>query len=119
MDVVYERVGHFHGNQIVCIINHNTVTGYKQKSVVHFTYICKIHHTFSVVSSLSNACPQPESALTHLRGVRVNLYRAQLLWILCTVILMGWYIQSSRKKSILEIFVDQIMLKAAALISYF
>ena len=32
---------------------------------------------------------------------------------------MGWYIQSSRKKSILEIFVDQIMLKAAALISYF
>ena len=58
-----------------------------QTNITSALNVCKIHHKFSVISSLSNACPQPES---HLRGVRVNLYGAQSLWILCTVILMEW-----------------------------
>ena len=73
---------------LVYTISHKTITGYRTKITSTF-HVCIIHHKLSVVSSLSNACPQPEPALSHLRGIRANLYVARLLWILCTVILMN------------------------------
>ena len=49
-------------NLFVYIISHITITGYKTKTTSAF----KVHHKLSVVSSLNNACPYPEPALTHL-----------------------------------------------------
>ena len=43
------------------IIWHSTITGHKTKTTRHLLYT-----TNFVVSSLNNACPQPESVLTHL-----------------------------------------------------
>ena len=61
MDVVYERVGNFHGNQCVCLhYQPHNITGYKTKTTSAL-------HASIMVSSLNNACPYPEPALTHLR----------------------------------------------------
>ena len=60
-------------NFVVYIISHITITGYQTKTTTAL-HAFKIHHKLSVVSSLNNACPYPEPALTHLsRGV-INLH---------------------------------------------
>ena len=63
MDIVYDRVGCFHGNQLVCLHyqphNNNRIQNKKHQCTSCFQNI-------SVVSSLNNACPYPEPALTHL-----------------------------------------------------
>ena len=51
-------------NLFVYIISHIT-TGYKTKTTTAL-HAFKIHCKLSVVSSLNNACPYPEPALTHL-----------------------------------------------------
>ena len=51
-------------NLFIYITHHDTTIGYKTKTTSTF-HFCKMHHKFSVVSSLNNACPQPEPALTH------------------------------------------------------
>jgi len=53
-------------NFLVYIISHITITGYKQKPLLHFM-LSKYAINSSVVSGLNNACPYPEPALTHLR----------------------------------------------------
>ena len=52
-------------NLFVYIISHITITGYKTKTTTAL-HAFKICHKLSVVSSLNNACPYPEPALTHL-----------------------------------------------------
>ena len=52
-------------NFLVYIISHITITGYKTKTTTAL-HAFKIHHKLSVISSLNNACPYPEPALTHL-----------------------------------------------------
>ena len=52
-------------NLFVYIISHITIKGYKTKTTSAL-HAFKIHHKLSVVSSLNNACPYPEPALTHL-----------------------------------------------------
>ena len=47
------------------IISHITITGYKAKTTTAL-HAFKIYHKLSVVSSLNNASPHPEPALTHL-----------------------------------------------------
>ena len=56
-------------NLFVYIISHITITRYKTKTTTAL-HAFKIHHKLSVVSSLNNACPYPEPALTHLSGYR-------------------------------------------------
>ena len=61
-------------NLFVYIISHiTTITGYKTKTTTAL-HAFKIHHKLSVVSSLNNACPYPEHALTHL-SIHVALLR--------------------------------------------
>ena len=90
MDVVYERVGCFHGNQLACLHYqpHNNRIQNKTTTTLH---AFKIHHKLSAVSNVNNACPYPEPALTHLSahntllvgqcGVRIVTYSSVVkLW---------------------------------------
>ena len=52
-------------NLFVNIISHITITGYKTKTT-NALHAYKIHNKLFVVSSLNNASPHPEPALTHL-----------------------------------------------------
>lgn len=62
MDVVYEKVGSFDGNQFVYIISHDTITGYKKtKPLVHFL---SAKYTISFLGSVVWIMPEP--ILTHL-----------------------------------------------------
>ena len=56
----------------VYIISHKTIRGYKTKTTSAL-HAYKIQRKLSVVSSLNNACPHPEPALTHL-SIHVYIY---------------------------------------------
>ena len=62
-------------NLFVYIISHITITGYKTKTTTAL-HAFKIHHKLSVVSSLNNACPYPEPALTHLSCHLIMMFKA-------------------------------------------